>query len=255
MECPFCAETVKDEAIVCPRCSRDLRLVRPVIAEIQSVAVELERLQRELDAIKLKLMFFSGPARFLAGYGSRYVLLPTVMLLVSHYLLFFQLDTAPLYLRILSLLIPVPFGLALFVLQRVGYFSALAAGIATALLSVSGMLAVVGYVDQVPVLPQTARDWRETLEFAFSIALAYGAGNTLGLVMFRLLPTRIAATGQPNPAALRIARLLDRQASKDALRRRARHIQELSRAALSLIGLLMSVGASLYTGLKGLLGN
>ncbi len=177
------------------------------------------------------------------------------MLLISHYVLFFQLDTPALYLRIFSLLIPVPFGLALFVLHRTGFAGALGAGILTALLSVTGMLAVVSYLDQVQLLPQTPRDWRETLEFVLSIALAYGAGDMLGLVIFQLLPTRMATTGRPNPAALRLARFLDRQATKDSLRRRARYIQELSAAGMSLIGLLMSASASVYTGLKGLLGN
>jgi len=48
MECPFCAETVKDEAIACKHCSRDLRVVRPVILEIQHFARELDKLRRDL---------------------------------------------------------------------------------------------------------------------------------------------------------------------------------------------------------------
>ena len=49
MECPFCAETINDEARVCKHCSRDLRLALPVIHEIQDIVVELDRLQRRLD--------------------------------------------------------------------------------------------------------------------------------------------------------------------------------------------------------------
>ena len=85
--------------------------------------------------------------------------------------------------------------------------------------------------------------------------MAYGAGDTLGLVMFRLLPSKMAAAGQPSSAAFRIARLLGRHVGEDSLRRRARRIQELSKAVAPLVGLLMTMSASLYTGLMGLLRN
>lgn len=43
MECPFCAEKVKDEALVCKHCSRDLRVVRPVLLEIEDIVADIER--------------------------------------------------------------------------------------------------------------------------------------------------------------------------------------------------------------------
>lgn len=136
----------------------------------------------------------------------------------------------------------------------IGFRGALVLGTTTAILSVFGMLAVVGYIDRVPVLPQSLRDWRETIEYALSIALSYGTGNILALLLFRLLPSKIATAGQPTAASFQVARLLGRHVGDDALRRRARRVQELAKALGPLIGVVMTASASLYSGFRALLG-
>src|SRR6478609_10494184 len=100
MECPFCAETIKDEATVCRHCNRDLRVALPVIREIQEIVADLDRLQRRLDQVNASLAMFDRPVRFVFRNGGIYVLLPTLLLLLTHYLVVMKFDWPQFYLRI-----------------------------------------------------------------------------------------------------------------------------------------------------------
>jgi hypothetical protein len=77
MECPFCIETLKDEAVVCRICTRDLTLVRPVFFEIQSLIGEIAGLQRELTGAQMRLALIETPARFLSAQVGMFVVLPS----------------------------------------------------------------------------------------------------------------------------------------------------------------------------------
>jgi hypothetical protein len=254
MECPFCAETIKEEALVCRHCSRDLRIVRPVVIEVQQLVTELDKLQFELDRINTKLAFFDSPAHFVLRNAALYILAPLLLLLAAHVIVTILLDVAPLYLRVASVIIPIPFGMTLYAANKIGVRGSIGLGIATALLGVTGMLAIVGYVDKVPILPDTAREWREAIEYALSIMLAYVTGDLLAMLILRLLPNAMAASGRPSATAVRLARMLG-QHGPDVMRRRARRIQELIKTIGPLAGLVATAGGSIYTGLKSVLGH
>ena len=56
--------------------------------------------------------------------------------------------------------------------------------VAIAVLSVLGMAAVIAYTDDVPLMPQGAREWREILYYVTSIAFSHITGIFTGLLVF-----------------------------------------------------------------------
>jgi hypothetical protein len=253
MECPFCTETIWDEAIVCKECARDLRLAKPMIIENQRLIEIVEELQHQLDATRAQIARRTAPMAYWLKYQGAYVVPPILMLILAHYVMVVRLDLHPIYLRLASFVIPLPFGFVLLWIAHHGFRWAFAAGMIVGVIAVAGMLTVVGYIDNVSIMPNNMREWREATEYAVSIALAMETGNVLATFLRRLIPRTMASAERPNALAMRIALALGSHVGHQAIRRRAHRIQELCQTLGPAIGIVATASASIYAGIRSLL--
>jgi hypothetical protein len=83
---------------------------------------------RRLDQVNTSLALFDRPARFLFLNGGIYVVLPALLLLAAHFVVVMKFDWPQLYLRIASVIIPLPFGMAAYAFSRIGYRAAFGLG-------------------------------------------------------------------------------------------------------------------------------
>lgn len=255
MECPFCLEDFNDEARVCKGCGRDLRLVRPLINENLDLIARVEELQIGVERARAAVKRATAPIAFWSSHSAIYVVAPAVLLIAAHFLIVVMLDISPLYLRFASMAIPLPFGFALLWFSHQGVHWSVLVGIVIGILSVGGMLIVVGFIDNAPIVPETFRDWRETLEYVASIALATVTGSVIAILVRRMLPRTLDSTGAPSPAAITIARMAGHHVGEQALRRRAQKIQDSFRTIGTAAAALGAGVGSIYTGIRALLGS
>ncbi len=254
MECPFCVEDLDDTALVCKSCGRDLRLVLPVIEENRELIQQIGNLQLQVNRLRGAEQRHVRPFHFWTSHAGIYLIAPILLLLAVHSVITVWLNVPLLYLRLGTLAVALPFGFALFWLSHHGFRWALMYGATVGLVSVAGMTMIVAFADNVPILPENGREWREVTEYAASIMLAYTTGNVLAVLAQRMVPRTLDASGAPSPAILKLTLILGGPAGKQALRRRAQKISDNLGTVGPAIGAIGTAGASLFTGLRALLG-
>jgi hypothetical protein len=279
MRCPYCVSEIADEALACPRCARDLYLFKPLLAKIEQLektvaeqaqvvaaaSVErIETLEKELAALKaeragaveaaaavIEAAEPVPPATTSSGYGAAVVqsLIPTLVLLVlAHWLMLFVYDVKPLYLRVATILIPVPFGFLLASQFPNEFRKSVVVALALAFAGVLAMLNVTAMIDKVPVLPQDLRDWRETLEYVLSIMLAFVTGLLLGEFHAR----RKLAEIKSNRVVLLLARAFaPNEEGKLGIEKAVKKLTKLQESVMP----AATGAASVYAGIKAFLGD
>jgi hypothetical protein len=251
VQCPYCISEVSDQALACPHCTRDLYLIKPLLEKIEALEQQVQELAGNAQAAAPAIDTPAALQPVPFGTRADWLLLwlaPLLLLLAAHGVITVIYDLNTLYLRLVSLLIPLPFAFLLMRRQRSFPFW-LGAGFTMAVLAVLGMSGVISLVDHTPLWPQDAREWREFAEYAASIGFSY----TTGMVLGRMLRQKLEAV---SPAAakgltVKVVTLLSTSKKRaDQLQATVKKVQEV-RGTLTA---LTTAGLSAYTGLQGFFG-
>ena len=260
MNCPYCLSEIADEAVVCKVCTKDVYLFKPMmarIAELESKLLESSSSENHIQRIEaLETQLAEHVGKKYSNRGLKaiffdaiiYILLPLAVLLASHYLITIVYDTKMLYLRIISMLLPLPFGYFLFKSIKRQIFPWVLSVVLLAVTTVIGMSWITSLVDHSPILPQNNFEWREMLEYAASISFSFLTGMLLGKIAYS--NKHLSKSSHLGPFTRIVLNVL----GEDKLSPEGIH--ELMKKINEYIGTIIALGTtaiSIYTGLKNVL--
>lgn len=284
MVCPYCAERIAAQAVVCPHCQRDLLFFVPVQRELRAQAKRIDALELQNaklvavlarhwaplgDASPLAQATTAGaaveasasdsaaaavtPASATASpalgwlSGLARVALPVAALVLAHAIIVLGLDLNQIWLRVASILIPLAFGFGF--ATRWSAPLGLHAGCAfvIALVSVAAMSGAVAHMDDVPFWPQDLREWREMAYYAASIMFS----DLTGVLLARLVQR------WHQRSTVRVLAQLNMQVGgtpvpgrAQQMRKRAEELRDLIALVTPIITAVVSVGTGIVAFFK-----
>ena len=257
MNCPYCLSEVDEEAVVCKACTRDLYLFKPMMARVAELEKQLEEIgnqtnyQERILELEDRLEGYEQKKYLDRGIKETcldvlvYLIVPLLILLAAHDVITVVYDTKMVYLRVISIIVPLPFGYFLFKQMKRPLLPWFIGVILLAIASVIGMSWITSLVDNSPVLPQTTFEWREVLEYAASIAFSFLTGMLLGGMSYA--NNHQAKLMRINPLVRMVLSALgDDKLTPEALHKLMKKINEYGGTIVA----LGTTALSIYAGLK-----
>ena len=250
MKCPYCLSDIESEAYVCKVCTKDLYLFKPLIQKVSDLEEKLsnvsdrEVLESRISELQEELIYKKElEAEGIFGIFLKifkFLFLPLLILLMAHAVIIVVYDLKLIYLRLASILIPMPFAFFLFQKKKNPVFPWFLGSLVLAFITVIGMSAITSLVDKTPVMPQSMIEWKEFIEYSLSITFSFLTGILLGTISFF---KRSKHKIDINPMLKALLNLIvNKKLSPEAL-------QELLQKSIKYVSLATTL-LSLYTGLR-----
>lgn len=250
MKCPYCQSDLDEDALTCKFCTKDLYLIKPLldkVARLESESGSFENiatLQSRITELELQISnqdSHSNPkSTILTNFKNigLYLGAPLLLLLAAHEIIVIMYDANMIYLRLISIALPLPFGYLLFTKGSHKVFLWFIGALMLSIASVLGMSWLTSLVDHSPVLPQSIFEWREIFEYATSIALSFLTGMLLGKKVYirKSKSNKSSISSKKSPANFH-----------DYLKQ----AQDYGTTIAAIITTVLSI----YTGLKHIVGN